>query len=150
MCDVALVSGPANVVTHRRRAELIARLFNVVARHEGAATVETGRHALTRFAERNRLDAIVCTHSFLGQGFIETIAQHDRPPIVACFDEIPMMHVLPLPIVCGMQDIPLLAETAVNLLLPQLKREPSKIQPVTLPARVVTNRAFQMRQSAAT
>lgn len=147
--DVALVTGPSTVVTHRRRAEIVSRCFNVVARHEGSAKVETGRQAFIKFGEGKQPDAIVCTNNFLGQGVIETIAQIDRPPVIACFDEIPMMHLLPLPIVCSIQDIPMLADAAVNLLLPQLKGESSKIQPVALPARAVTNRAFQMRQSVA-
>jgi len=147
--EVALVTGPSTIVTHRRRGEIVSRGFHVVARHEGPARIETGRQAFIKFGEgRHALpDAIVCTNNFLGQGVIETIAQIERPPIIACFDEIPMMHLLPLPIVCSIQDIPMLADAAVNLLLPQLTGESPRLQPVIVPARAVTNRAFQTRQS---
>ena len=145
--DIALVTGPSTIVTHRRRGEIVSRAFHVVARHEGPARIETGRQAFIKLGEGRRLDAIVCTNNFLGQGVIETIAQIERPPVIACFDEIPMMHLLPLPIVCTIQDVPMLADAAVNLLLPQLKGEPPKPQPVALPARAVTNRAFQSRQN---
>jgi len=149
--DVALVTGPAHVPTHRRRAEIVARRFNVVARHEGPARMETGRQAFIKLLDAavQPPDAVVCTNNFLGQGFLEGIAQIERPPVIACFDEIPMMHLLPLPIVCSIQDVAMLAECCVNLLLPQLKGEAAKIHPVVLPSRAVTNRAFQARQTTA-
>ena len=147
---VAIVSGPHNVVTHRRRTELVGKCFNVVATHEGPAQPETGRQAFIKFIagdEGNEppIDAIVCTNNFLGIGVIDAIATLEKPPIIACFDEIPMMHLLPLPIVCAIQDIPLLAEACVSQLMPQLERDGSTIKPMVMPVRAITNRAFQMR-----
>ena len=152
---VAIVSGPHSVVTHRRRTELVSKCFNVAAIHEGPAQPETGRQAFIKFIAGEEsmdppLDAIVCTNNFLGQGVIDAIAMLEKPPVIACFDEIPMMHLLPLPIACALQDVPMLAEACVNQLIPQLERggagdEAAKIQPILLPARAVTNRAFQMR-----
>lgn len=149
---VAIVSGPHSVVTHRRRSELVSKCFQVVATHEGPAQPETGRQAFIKFiAGAESLDgpppdAIVCTNNFLGIGVLDAIATIENPPVIACFDEIPMMHLLPLPIVCSIQDVPMLAEACVNQLIPQLERDATvKLQPVLLPARAVTNRAFHMR-----
>jgi LacI family transcriptional regulator len=143
--QVAIVAGPQHVVTHRRRKEIISSRFKVVAYYEGPAQKETGRQAFIRFlADAPR--AIVCTNNFLAQGVIDSIAQIDDPPIIGVFDEIPMMHLLPLPIVCSMQDIPMLAEGAATQLLRQLEDPAAKCEPILLPARAVTNRAFQVRQ----
>jgi DNA-binding LacI/PurR family transcriptional regulator len=65
--------------------------------------------------------------------------------VIACFDEIPMMHLLPLPIACSIQDVPMLAEACVAQLMPQLERDGQTPKPMVLPARAITNRAFQMR-----
>jgi DNA-binding LacI/PurR family transcriptional regulator len=142
---VALVCGPEHIVTHRRRAELISSGFNIIARHEGPAQKETGRQAFIHFLSMQP-DAIVCTNNFLGQGVLDSIAQIDEPPIIGCFDEIPMMHLLPIPVVCSVQDVPMLAEGCVRQLLPQLSGEGEEIRPMVLPARAVSNRAFQVRQ----
>ncbi len=142
---VALVRGPSHIVTHRRRAEIVSERFEVVAEYEGPAQKQTGRQALIRF-NAVQPDAIVCTNNFLGQGLIDAIDQIDSPPIVACFDEIPMIHLLPIPVVCSNQDVPMLAEACVARLLLLLEgqqvREPA---PMVLPARVITNRAFNER-----
>jgi LacI family transcriptional regulator len=147
---IAIVSGPHNVITHRRRTELVSKCFNVVATHEGPAQPETGRQAFIKFianedAADQPLDAIVCTNNFLGQGVIDAIAMLERPPVIACFDEIPMMHLLPLPIACSIQDVPMLAEACVTQLMPQLERDGEPPKPMVIPARAITNRAFQMR-----
>jgi LacI family transcriptional regulator len=143
---IALVSGPEQIITHRRRAEIVSGCFEVVARHEGPAQTETGRLAFIRFLTAQP-DAIVCTNNFLGQGLIDAIAEIEQPPVIGCFDEIPMMHLLPLPIACSIQDIPLLADGCVQQLLPQLNGEEVKLQPILLPARAVTNREFQKRHA---
>jgi len=145
--NVALVSGPAFIVTHRRRAEVIGERLSVVARHEGPAQRETGRQAFIKFLQLQP-DAIVCTNNFLGQGVIDAIAEIDQPPIIGCFDEIPMMHLLPIPIICSVQDVPMLAEGCVSQLLPQLSGDPSKREPIILPARAVSNAKFQTLQMA--
>ncbi len=139
--QVALVTGPANIVTHHARAQVVARRFEVISRYEGPAQHETGRQAFIKL--NTRPQAIICTNNFLGQGVIDSIDQVDDLPIIGCFDEIPMMHLLPLPIVCSNQDVPMLAEACVNQLLPQLRGETtSAVAPTVLPARIVTNRAF--------
>ncbi|MGE5609454.1 MAG: LacI family DNA-binding transcriptional regulator [Bacillota bacterium] len=140
--SVAIICGPQHVVTHRRRCELIASHFQVLACHEGPAQRETGRQAYVKF-EGVQPDAIVCTNNFLGQGVLEALENTESLAILACFDEIPMMDLLPVPIVCGVQDVPALAEGCVQLLLPQLRGEDRKLEPLVLPTRVATNRAFQ-------
>ena len=144
---VALVAGPQDIVTHRERAEVTSRRFEVIARHEGPAQQETGRQAFIKFLGLQP-DAIICTNNFLGQGVIDAMEEIEAPPIIGCFDEIPMAHLLPVPIVCSVQDIPSLAEGCVQQLLPQLKGEAKRIEPIILPARAVTNRAFRNRQAA--
>jgi hypothetical protein len=75
---------------------------------------------------------------------IDAILELDHRFVIGCFDELPMMHLLPLPIACSLQDIPLLAEATVSQLLPQLQGEGgAKEKAELLSARVVTNRAFQ-------
>jgi DNA-binding LacI/PurR family transcriptional regulator len=120
-----------------------------VARHEGPAQTETGRQAFREFLGA-RLDAIVCTNNFLGQGVIEAIAEEGTRFVIGCFDEIPAMHLLPVPMVCAVQDIPGLAEGCVQLLLPQLRQEAAPPRPVALPAKLMKNPAFEsLEQSVA-
>jgi DNA-binding LacI/PurR family transcriptional regulator len=139
---VALVCGPRHIVTHRRRCERVAERFRVLACHEGPAQRETGRQALAEFRDLHP-DAIVCTNNFLGQGVLEAVGPSDRFPILACFDEIPMMEFLPVPTVCSVQDVPMLAEGCVQLLLPQLTGEAHQLEPLVLPTRMMSNRTFQ-------
>lgn len=139
---IAMVCGPQHVVTHRLRSELVSERFDVIARHEGPAQRDTGRQAYIKFLHIQP-DAIVCTNNFLGQGVIDALAQADNPPTIGCFDEIPMMDLLPIPIICSVQDVPLMAEGCVRQLLPQLRREAVAPQPLVLPTRAVANRHFQ-------
>ncbi len=140
---VGLVAGPQSVVTHRRRAEMVSQRLNVVARHDGPAQRETGRQAFIKFLSLN-LDGIVCTNNFLGQGIIEGIAEVEQMPVVGCFDEIPMMHLLPIPIVCSIQDVPMLAEACVSQLMPLLQDDPGHTpRPIVLPTRAIANAKFQ-------
>jgi LacI family transcriptional regulator len=143
--EVALVAGPQHVVTHRRRAEYAAQCFRIVSTHEGPAQKETGRQAFIKFMELPQPPhAVVCTNNFLAQGLIDSIEHAENPPIVGSFDEIPMMHLLPLPIVCSVQDVPMLAEGCVRQLLPQLRGDTAwKPEPIVLDSRAVTNLAFQ-------
>lgn len=142
---IALVAGPQHVVTHRLRRELVAREFEVIAEHIGPAQKETGRQAFIRFLSTHP-DAIVCTNNFLGQGLIDAIMQIEQPFIIGCFDEIPMMHLLPMPIVCSVQDVPMLAEACAQQLLNQLAGEAAATEPILLPAQAQTNREFQKLQ----
>jgi LacI family transcriptional regulator len=141
---VGLVTGPQNVYTQRRRSEVVSERFEVIARHEGPMQTETGRQAFIRFLGQQP-DAVICTNNFLAMGFMDSIEAIDSPPVIGAFDEIPLMHLLPLPIVAAMQDVPLLADGCVQLLLPQLNGDSHGIEPILVPARVVTNRAFQAR-----
>jgi DNA-binding LacI/PurR family transcriptional regulator len=143
---IALVTGPAHVVTHRRRGEILASRFEVLARHEGAAQKETGRQAALKFAAVPA-DAIVCTNNFLAQGVVDALAHIERPPVIGVFDEIPMMHLLPMPIVSSMQDLGALADGCVEQVLKLMDGQPAN-EPPLLHARAVTNRAFQVRQFA--
>jgi LacI family transcriptional regulator len=140
---IALVSGPSHITTHHERAQRIAARFEVIASHDGPAQLETGQQAFVKFLGAAP-DAVVCTNNFLAQGMIDAIGELDHRFVIACFDELPMMHLLPLPIVSSLQDVPLLAATSVSQLLQQLQDKPkTNIAPVLLPSRMVTNRAFQ-------
>jgi len=137
-----LVSGPDSIVTHRRRAEALRKRLNIVAEHTGAPLADTGRQAFVKFLAE-RFDAVVCTNNNIAQGFVDAIESIDRPPIIGCFDDVPMMHLLPLPIATSVQDIARLAEGCVTLLLPMLKAHANSVEPIVIPTRLVTNRAFQ-------
>jgi LacI family transcriptional regulator len=139
---VALVAGPQHVITHRRRAEILTDRFKVVARHEGPAQRETGRQAWIKFIHE-QFEAVVCTNNFLGQGVMDSMAEADASgPIIGVFDEIAMMHLLPVPIVASVQDVTMLAEGCVQQLLPQL-RGVGAGEAVVLQARAVANARFQ-------
>ncbi len=140
--NIAIVCGPQYIITHRDRCMLLSKRFHVLASHEGRAQKETGQQAYARFSNIQP-DAVVCTNNFLGQGYIDAMTKVDHPPIIGCFDDIPMMNHLPIPIACANQDVDLLAESCVNQLLPQLRRESFKPEPILLPSRAVTNVAFQ-------
>jgi LacI family transcriptional regulator len=147
---IALASGPGVIFTHHHRVESVAPHFEVVARHEGAAQVETGRDAARAFARGPPFDAVVCTNNFIGQGYLESVELRGDGAIVGVFDAIPMMRLLPVPIVCCVQDVARLAEACVNQLLPQLRGErgAEQLEPITAQTNVVTNPAFDRRVGA--
>jgi LacI family transcriptional regulator len=146
---IALVCGPLHVITHRRRSEILSERFEVLSRYEGPAQKATGRAAFLQFTEvLSSIQAIVCTNNFLAQGVVETLGQIEHSPIVGVFDEIPMMDLLRVPIVCAMQDIPALAEGCVAQILKLMEGDQS-VAPILLPATVVTNKAFDVAQFAA-
>ena len=144
--SVAIACGPQYVFTHRRRRELVSDRFNVLAIHEGRAQRETGRAAWQIFQPLNP-DCVVCTNNFLAMGVMEEIREPASAPIIAVFDEIPIMHLLPVPLVGILQDIPLLAESCVKQLMLQLNTENAVPEPTTLKSRVITNRAFHLHHS---
>jgi DNA-binding LacI/PurR family transcriptional regulator len=145
---IALVCGPRRVVTHHRRCEIAAGRFTVLSHHEGAAQKQTGREAYAKFAPMlPQIQAVVCTNNFLAQGVCECLADVERPPIIAVFDEIPTMNLLRFPIVCSMQDIPALADACVTQILKLLDAtdtgaSPEPVRPIVLHASIVTNPAF--------
>jgi DNA-binding LacI/PurR family transcriptional regulator len=141
---IVLVCGPRHVVTHRRRAEYMEKRFEVIGTEEGPAQPETGRLAALRWLGENP-DAFVCTNNFLGQGVIESIGELPRPPIVALVDELSMIEGFSTPIVTAIQDVPMLAETSVSLLMPQLAPGGGKIDEAVLTSRLMVNKAFQGR-----
>ncbi len=142
---VAIIAGSHNLITHHRRAEIVGERFEVISRYEGPPLKETGRRAFILLGARP--DAIVCTNNVLAEGVIDCIAEIDHPPIIATFDEVPIMHLLPIPIAIAMQDIPMLAEGCVRQLLLQLDGSDAKPSEVILSSRVITNRAFQKLHS---
>ena len=143
--QIALLCGPQHVITHRTRCQVLAKRFEVLSRFEGAAQKATGRAAFRQFTEvLPRVQAIVCTNNFLAQGVVESLGQIERPPIVGVFDEIPMMDLLRVPIACAMQDIPALAEGCVSQILKLMEGDQQNVSPIVLPARVVTNKAFEI------
>jgi LacI family transcriptional regulator len=142
---VTMVCGWQYILTHRERYEIISAQFEVLGMHEGRAQKETGRQAFSKFVGL-KPDAVVCTNNFLGQGYIDAMPSVENAPIIGCFDDIPMMQHLPLPIVCANQDVELLAEGCVSQLLQLLQGDAvTKPEPVLLPSRAVTNLAFQKR-----
>ncbi|HEX8522117.1 MAG TPA: LacI family DNA-binding transcriptional regulator [Tepidisphaeraceae bacterium] len=144
--SVAVACGPQYIFTHRRRCELVSKRFNVIDTHEGRAQRETGRAAWQKF-KPELPDAIVCTNNFLAMGVMEEIREPETAPIIAVFDEIPIMHLLPVPLVGIRQDIPLLAEGAVKQLMLQLNGDEGTPEPITLDSQVIMNRAFHLRHS---
>jgi len=143
---VLLIAGPSNIYTHRRRAEIIAERFEVIARHDGPAAPETGRQAFVKTVDLEP-DAVLATNNFLAMGYADAMENIDKPPVIGTFDDIPLMHMLPLPIVVSMQDIPMLADGCVRQLMPQLNGDTKRLEPILLSTRVVTNRAFQARHN---
>lgn len=141
---VVLITGPQNIFTQRRRAEIISKRFDVIARYEGPMQHSTGRHAFVESLGMQP-EAVLCTNNFLAMGFLDSIETIENPPVIGVFDDIPLMDLLQLPIVCASQDIPMLAEGCVQQLLPQLKGDVKPLEPILLPVRVITNRAFQRR-----
>jgi LacI family transcriptional regulator len=137
-----LACGPDSIVTHRRRAAVLRDRLEIVAEHQGLAMADTGRQAFVKFLDES-FDVIACTNNNLAQGFIDAIESIDRPPIVACFDDMPMMHLLPIPIVSSVQDVVQLAEGCVSLLLPMLSGQLNGVQSIVVPTRPVSNLAFK-------
>ncbi len=113
--NIAIVCGPHYIFTHRSRCEAVSRRFNVLGIHEDRAQRETGRAAWHRFLPLQP-DAIVCTNNFLAMGVMEEMRDPQTAPILAAFDEIPMMHLLPIPLVGIRQDVHQLARQCVNQL----------------------------------
>jgi LacI family transcriptional regulator len=149
--QIALLCGPQHIITHRRRCEILHQRFKVIVEHEGPAQKATGRQAFLKFAPfLSQVQAIVCTNNFLAQGVVESLGEIEKPPIVGVFDEIPMMQLLRVPIVCSMQDIPALAEGCVTQIMKLLGKVEQPIEPILLHASTVTNRAFQIVQFGAT
>ena len=143
--QIALLCGPQHIITHRRRCEIMHDRFKVVVEHEGPAQKVTGRQAFLKFAPfLPQIQAIVCTNNFLAQGVVESLGEIEHPPIVGVFDEIPMMQLLRVPIVCSMQDIPALAEGCVTQILKLLENGGQKVEPILLHAKTVVNRAFDV------
>jgi len=140
---VALVAGPTHIVTHQQRAEVISRRFEVVAAFEGPAQHATGHEAARRF-RKARIDAVVCTNNFLGEGYLEAAGQ--GASCVGCFDEIAMMQLLPSPVACCFQDVPRLAAESVHLLLGQILqgvRAAGSSAPILIPSTLAANAAFE-------
>ncbi len=138
---VALVRGPEHVSTHRMRGEAVKRHFDVLVDHVGAAQLETGHAAWSEIA-RTSPDAIVCTNNFLGQGLMEAMAQSNSRLPIGCFDEITALDLLSVPLVSCVQNVPLMAERAVEMLLCQLQgRKLPAEQKIS--AQVVSNREFK-------
>jgi len=141
---VAVVAGPEHVSTHQRRAEVIASRFEVVASIRGPARQETGRAAIVKFAGMS-FEAVVATNNFLGIGVLDAMISVDHACVLGCFDDIPLMHLLPVPIVCANQDVEKLAEATVKMLVRQLDGSKDVIEPVVIPSTIVTNGAFSKR-----
>jgi DNA-binding LacI/PurR family transcriptional regulator len=141
---IGLFAGPESVVTHRRRAEVIGESFKVVARCIESSLANLGKDAVGEF-KSHKLDAVVCTNGQLAEAYLGALKAPDKKLIVACVDDIKMKNLVPMPVVCVLQDLPGMAEGIVSQLLPQLGREPFTPQTILLPMRLDSNLAFKER-----
>ena len=146
---VAMVTGPLHVVTHQRRAQALSECFEIVGQHEGPSRQDTGREAVAKLMPLGP-DAIVCTNNSLAHGLIDALVQIENPPVIGVFDEVPMMNVISIPIVCAVQDVNALAEGCVAQLLPLLSGDAKTSQPMILPGHTASNRAFEAWQFSRT
>ena len=144
---VAMVTGPLHVMTHQRRAQAFSECFEIVGQHEGPARQETGREAVAKLMPLGP-DAIICTNNALAHGLIDALVQIENPPVIGVFDEVPMMNVISIPIVCAVQDVNALAEGCVAQLLPLLSGEEKVSHPMIIPGHTASNRAFEAWQFA--
>jgi DNA-binding LacI/PurR family transcriptional regulator len=144
---IGLFAGPEDVPTHRRRAEVIGEAFKVVARCIETSLVDLGKDAVSEF-KGHKLDAIVCTNGQLCEAYLGALKAPDKKLIVGCVDDIKMKNLVPMPVVCALQDLPGMAEGVVSQLLPQLGREPFTPKTVLLPMRIDSNLAFKERAGA--
>src|SRR5207248_1788151 len=143
---IGLFCGPDQVVTHRRRAEVISESFKVVARCIETSLVDLGKDAVSEF-KGHKLDAIVCTNGQLAEAYLGALKAPDKKLIVACIDDIKMKNLVPMPVVCALQDLPGMAEGVASQLLPQLSHEPFTPKAIFLPMRIDSNLAFKERES---
>lgn len=141
---IGLFTGPESVSTHHRRAEAVAEHFKVVVKYIESGAADIGKEAVAAFAGQ-RLDAVVCTNGQVAEAYLSSLPAPDKKLIVASVDNIKMKNLVPMPVVCVMQDLPGMAAGAVSQLLPQLRREPFTAKPFFLPMRVESNEAFKER-----
>ena len=141
---IGLFRGPDHVVTHRRRAEVISGAFKVVAERVEDKLADIGKDAVAEF-KGHKLDAVVCTNGQLCEAYLGALKAPDKKLIVGCVDDIRMKNLLPMPVVCVLQDLPGMAQGVVSQLLPQLHHEPVAAKTVLLPMRADSNLAFKER-----
>lgn len=139
---LGVLSGPLNIANHRVRCQNVSTAFEVVWRHEGRAEHQTATAAVESMHRFGPVDAIVCSNYVLGEGLLAALPPAGNTPIIGCFDELPAMNLLPIPIVCSVQDIPALAEAAAEQLLNQIRGD-SPVQSVMLAGRIVANSSFK-------
>jgi DNA-binding LacI/PurR family transcriptional regulator len=141
---IGLFTGPENVATHRQRAEVISAAFKVVVRCVESSLIDLGKDAVAEFKD-HKLEAIVCTNGQLAEAYLAALKTPDKKLIVACVDDIKMKNLVPMPVVCALQDLPGMAEGVVSQLLPQLSREPFTPKSMFLPMRIESNQMFKER-----
>jgi DNA-binding LacI/PurR family transcriptional regulator len=141
---IGLFTGPESVSTHHRRAEAVTEHFKVAAKYLQSGAADVGKEAVAAFADQ-RLDAIVCTNGLLAEAYLSSLSAPDNELIVASVDNIKMKNLVPMPVVCVVQDLPGMAAGAVTQLLPQLRHEPFTPKPVFLAMRIESNEAFKER-----
>ena len=139
---IGLFTGPESVSTHRRRAEVVSESFKVVAKCVESSLADIGTDAVAEFKSK-KLDAVVCTNGQLAEAYLRALKAPDKRLIVATIDDIKMKHLVPMPVLCALQDLPGMAEGVVSQLLPQLRRESFTPAPVLLPMRIESNQAFK-------
>jgi DNA-binding LacI/PurR family transcriptional regulator len=144
---IALFTGPDHVVTHHRRAEVMSQTFKVVARCVETSLAELGKDAVAEFKGK-KFDAVMCTNGQLAEAYLGALKAPDEKLIVACVDDIRMKNLLPMPVVCALQDLPGMAAGVVAQLMPQLNRETFIPHTQVLPMRIDANHTFKERGSA--
>lgn len=147
---IAMVTGPAHVSSHRRRAEILSQRLEVVASYEGPSKRETGGAAMREWIAKGvTADAYIGTNLFLTSGMLAAIDigrfDQSKLPAIGCFDQLPFVDTLPFPVACAIQDIPALAEAAVKELLPMLQPNAQEPKPMVVPTLMSFNRAYHKR-----
>jgi LacI family transcriptional regulator len=147
---IAMAHGPGHVASHRRRAEILASRFQVVAAFEGPSKRETGQAAMKDFLSKGlKADAYVGTNLFLTMGLLDELdipaVGQQALPAVGCVDQLPFMDLLPMPVACAIQDIPGLADAVVKELMPLLQPNAVEPKPMIVPTLMSFNRSYEQK-----
>ena len=121
---------------------MVSESFKVVAKCVESSLADIGTDAVAEFKSK-KLGAVVCTNGQLAEAYLRALKAPDKRLIVATIDDIKMKHLVPMPVLCALQDLPGMAEGVVSQLLPQLRRESFTPAPVLLPMRIESNQAFK-------
>lgn len=149
---IALVTGPGHVSSHKRRAEILASRFEVLASFEGPSRRETGQAAMKDFIAKGvKPDAFVGTNLLLTFGLLAEMDLRGGGalPAIGCFDQLSFFDALPMPVACAIQDVPAIADAVVKELIPMLVPNAPEGKPQVVPTLMSYNRAYNERVAKA-